>query len=55
MARCVPRDPNNPQLGHIQVPLPVYGIASVGGDTQFTSNVEYRIPIVGPGHVLVLR
>jgi len=46
---CVPRDPNNPQLNQcIQVPLPVYGIASIGGDTQFTSNAEYRIPIAGP-------
>jgi len=46
---CVPRDPTNPQLNQcIQVPLPIYGIASIGGDTQFTSNIEYRIPIAGP-------
>ena len=46
---CVPRDPNNPQLNQcIQVPLPVYGIASIGGDTQLTTNMEYRIPIAGP-------
>jgi outer membrane protein insertion porin family len=46
---CVPRDPNNPQLGQcIQVPLPVYGIASIGGDTNLTTNLEYRIPIAGP-------
>jgi outer membrane protein insertion porin family len=46
---CVPRDPTNPQLSQcIQVPLPIYGIASIGGDTNFTSNVEYRIPIAGP-------
>jgi len=45
---CVPRDPNNPQLQQcIQVPIPVYGIASIGGDTTFTSNIEYRFPIVG--------
>lgn len=45
---CVPRDPNNPQLNQcIQVPIPVYGIASIGGDMNFTSNLEYRIPIVG--------
>jgi outer membrane protein insertion porin family len=45
---CVPRDPNNPQLNQcIQVPIPVYGIASIGGDTNFLSNLEYRIPIVG--------
>jgi len=46
---CVPRDPNNPQLNQcIQVPIPVYGIASVGGDTSLTTNAEYRIPIAGP-------
>jgi outer membrane protein insertion porin family len=46
---CVPRDPNNPQLGQcIQVPIPVYGIASIGGDTSLTTNAEYRIPIAGP-------
>ena len=27
---------------------PIYGIASVGGDTNLTTNVEYRIPVVGP-------
>lgn len=41
----VPRDPTNPSLGPIQIPIPVYGIASIGGDTSFTSNLEYRIPI----------
>ena len=46
---CVPRDPNNPQLNQcIQVPLPVYGIASIGGDTNLITNAEYRIPIAGP-------
>ncbi|HEV2213959.1 MAG TPA: BamA/TamA family outer membrane protein, partial [Terracidiphilus sp.] len=45
---CVPRDPNNPQLGQcIQIPVPVYGVASIGGDTSVTTNLEYRIPI-GP-------
>jgi outer membrane protein insertion porin family len=45
---CVPRDVNNPQDNQcIQVPLPVYGIASIGGDTNLTTNVEYRIPIAG--------
>ena len=46
--QCVPRDPNNPQLNQcIQIPIPAYGITSIGGDTSFTSNLEYRIPIVG--------
>jgi len=45
---CVPRDQNNPQDNQcIQVPLPVYGVASIGGDTSLTTNAEYRIPIAG--------
>jgi outer membrane protein insertion porin family len=43
----VPRDPTNPSLGYIEVPLPVYGIATIGGDTNFTNNMEYVIPIYG--------
>ena len=46
---CVPRDPTNPQLNQcILVPLPIYGVASIGGDTGLTTNAEYRIPIAGP-------
>jgi outer membrane protein insertion porin family len=46
---CVPRDVNNPEDNQcIQVPLPIYGVASIGGDSQFTSNVQYNIPVVGP-------
>jgi outer membrane protein insertion porin family len=46
---CVPRDPSQPELNQcIQVPLPIYGIASIGGDTSFVTNAEYRIPIAGP-------
>src|SRR6202789_1507507 len=46
---CVPRDPTNPEDNQcIQVPLPVYGIASIGGDTSLSTNLEYRIPIAGP-------
>jgi outer membrane protein insertion porin family len=41
----VPRDPTNPSLGPVQVPLPVYGIATIGGDTNFTFNMQYTIPI----------
>src|SRR5580698_7284832 len=43
----VPRDPTNPGLGPILVPLPVYGIATIGGDTSFTGNLQYMIPIYG--------
>ncbi len=42
----VPRDPTNSGLGNIQIPLPVYRLVTVGGDTSFTGNLEYRIPIV---------
>ena len=42
----VPRDPTNPSLGNVQIPLPIYRLVSIGGDTSFTSNLEYRIPIV---------
>ncbi|HVU48491.1 MAG TPA: outer membrane protein assembly factor BamA, partial [Terracidiphilus sp.] len=46
---CVPAAPGNRANGQcVQVPLPVYGVASIGGDASLTSNVEYRIPIVGP-------
>jgi outer membrane protein insertion porin family len=42
----VPRDPTNPNLGNIIVPLPIYRLVAVGGDTQLTANLEYRIPII---------
>jgi len=44
----VPKDPLNTSLGALQVPLPVYSIVSVGGDTSLIANAEYRIPIAGP-------
>ena len=44
----VPKDPTNPSLGGVQIPLPVYALSPIGGDTQITSNLEYRIPIAGP-------
>ena len=42
----VPRDPSNPLLGNVQIPLPIYRLVSIGGDTSFTGNLEYRIPII---------
>ncbi|MFC6646540.1 outer membrane protein assembly factor BamA [Granulicella cerasi] len=42
----VPRDPTNPSLGNVQIPLPLFNLSSVGADTSFTGNVEYRIPIM---------
>ncbi len=44
----VPKDPNNPRQGNVTVPLPVSRIIFPGGDTSVVSNIEYRIPIVGP-------
>jgi outer membrane protein insertion porin family len=47
--QCVPRDPTNPEDNQcIQVPLPIYGVSSIGGDANFLANAEYRIPVVGP-------
>jgi outer membrane protein insertion porin family len=46
---CVPRDPTNPEDNQcIQVPLPIYGVSSIGGDSNLTANAEYRIPVAGP-------
>ncbi|HEY4009888.1 MAG TPA: outer membrane protein assembly factor BamA [Acidobacteriaceae bacterium] len=43
----VPRNPGNVTANqYVQIPIPVYRMSSIGGDTNFTSNVEYRIPIV---------
>jgi outer membrane protein insertion porin family len=42
----VPRDPTNPSLGNIQIPLPIYRLVSVGGDTQLTTNLQYQVPIM---------
>ena len=42
----VPRDPTNPSLGNVVIPLPIYRPVAVGGDTQLTFNMQYQIPIV---------
>ncbi len=44
--QLVPRDPTNSSLGTVQIPLPIYRLAAIGGDTSITANAEYRIPIV---------
>ncbi len=46
MEPLVPRDPSNPTLGNVQIPLPIYRLAPIGGDTSVTSNLEYRFPII---------
>jgi outer membrane protein insertion porin family len=46
---CVPQQPSNTaNTACVQVPLPIYGIASIGGDTNLLANAEYMIPVVGP-------
>ena len=40
----VPRDATNSALGNITIPLPIYRPVAVGGDSQLTANMEYRIP-----------
>jgi outer membrane protein insertion porin family len=44
----VPKDPSNPRQGSITVPIPIQSIIFPGGDTSVVSNLEYRIPLVGP-------
>jgi outer membrane protein insertion porin family len=47
--QCVLQQPSNTaNTACVQVPLPVYGIASIGGDTNLLANAEYAIPVVGP-------
>jgi outer membrane protein insertion porin family len=46
---CVQQTPSQPQENICEkIPLPIYGISSIGGDTNLITNAEYRIPIVGP-------
>lgn len=44
----VPKDPQNPSLGPVTVPIPVDQITFPGGDFSVFTNFEYRITIVGP-------
>ncbi len=44
----VPKDPQNPSLGPVTIPIPVDQIVFPGGDFALFTNVEYRITIVGP-------
>jgi outer membrane protein insertion porin family len=43
---AVPLNPANPALGNVQIPLPIYRMVTIGGDTQLVTNLEYRIPII---------
>ena len=40
----VPINTTNSALGYEQIPLPIYRLVAIGGDTQLTANLEYRIP-----------
>lgn len=44
----VPINPANPRQGSWTVPIPIQSIVFPGGDSQIVSNLEYRIPLVGP-------
>ncbi|MGC2322418.1 MAG: outer membrane protein assembly factor BamA [Terriglobales bacterium] len=50
----VPPNPANPRQGSLPsctnwcVPIPIQSIVFPGGDTSFVSNLEYRIPLIGP-------
>ncbi len=41
---CNTSEPTSPC--RVQIPLPIYRLSSVGGDTSITSNLEYRFPII---------
>lgn len=44
----VPKNPQNPLLGNLTVPIPVDQITFPGGDLSMIANLEYRITIYGP-------
>ena len=44
----VPLNPGNPRAGAVIIPVPIRSIVFPGGDTSWISNLEYRIPLVGP-------
>jgi|HubBroStandDraft_5_1064220.scaffolds.fasta_scaffold02149_2 outer membrane protein insertion porin family len=44
----VPLNPANPRQGAYNITIPVSQIIFPGGDTNVVTNLEYRIPIVGP-------
>ena len=45
---AVPLNPANPRYGTYNITVPVSQIIFPGGDTNIVTNLEYRIPIVGP-------
>jgi outer membrane protein insertion porin family len=45
---AVPLDPTNPRRGNVTVPVPATTVTFPGGDTNFFTNLEYRIRVFGP-------
>ncbi len=45
---AVPKDPSHPLAGNVSVTIPIQRITFPGGDTSLVTNLEYRVPIVGP-------
>jgi outer membrane protein insertion porin family len=41
-------NPANPRQGIYTIPIPVSQIIFPGGDTNLVTNLEYRVPVVGP-------
>jgi outer membrane protein insertion porin family len=44
----VPLNPANPRQGNYTITIPIEQIIYPGGDTNVVTNLEYRIPVVGP-------
>ncbi len=44
----VPLNPANPRQGVYTINIPVEQIIFPGGDTNLVTNLEYRVPVVGP-------
>ena len=44
----VPLNPANPRQGNYTITIPVEQVIFPGGDTNIVTNLEYRVPIVGP-------
>ena len=44
----VPLNPANPRQGTYSITIPVEQIIFPGGDTNVVTNLEYRVPIIGP-------
>ncbi len=44
----VPLNPANPRQGTYNITIPVSQIIFPGGDTNLVTNLEYRVPVVGP-------